>query len=91
MITAEAAWVKYETEVAAPPALVWDYPTTPNLKVQMTGLDFMKRIDVLGGRTREGAKYHCAHGDVQFDYKIVEWKPFDYFTILQRDSMTHLD
>lgn len=91
VIRAEEAWVKYETDVAAPPSLVWDYLTTPNLKVQMTGLDFMRRVDDLGGRIGEGAKYHCAHGDVRFNYKIVDWKPFDYFTILQTDSMTHLD
>ena len=91
VIAAGEAWVKYETIVAAPPPLVWDYLTTPNLKVQMTGLDFMKRVDALGGRAREGAKFHCAHGDVQFHYEIVDWRPFDYFTILQTDSITGLE
>jgi uncharacterized protein YndB with AHSA1/START domain len=91
VITAEEAWVRYETDVAAPPALVWDYLTTPDLKVRMTGLKFMKRTDELGGRTREGAQFHCAHGDIEFNYQIVDWKPFDYFTILQTDSATHLD
>ena len=91
VITAEEAWVKYETDVAAPPSLVWDYLTMPNLKAQMVGLDFMKRTDDLGGRVGEEAEFHCSHGDVQFNYKIVAWKPFDYFTILQTDSMTHLE
>jgi uncharacterized protein YndB with AHSA1/START domain len=90
MITAEEAWVSYETEVAAPPSLVWDYLTTPELKVKMTGLEFMKRVDDMGGRVGEGAKYHCAHSGVHFDYKIVDWQPFDYFTILQKDSMSGL-
>ena len=91
VITADEAWVKFETDVAAPPSLVWDYLVTPNLKAQMTGLSFMKRTDGLSGRTREGAQFHCAHGDIEFHYKIVDWKPFDYFTILQTDSATHLD
>ena len=91
VIALEDAWVKYETDVAAPPSLVWDYLTTPHLKVQMTGLNFMKRTDDLAGRTREGSQFHCAHGDVEFHYQIVDWKPFDHFTILQTDSATHLD
>jgi len=90
VIALEEAWVKFESDIAAPPSLVWDYLTTPDLKVQMTGLKFMKRTDDLGGRTREGAQFHCAHGDVEFHYEIVDWKPFDYFTILQTDSVTQL-
>ena len=91
VITPAEAWVKFEADIAAPPHLVWDYLTTPALKVQMTGLRFMKRIDARGGRTGEGAQFHCAHGDTEFHYKVVDWKPFDYFTILQTDSATHLN
>lgn len=90
-IAPEEAWVKYETQVAAPPSLVWDYLTLPRLKVQMMGLSFMNRTDDRGGRMREGAQFHCAHGDLEFNYRIVDWKPFDYFTIQQTDSATHLE
>ena len=91
VISVEESWVKFESDIAAPPSLVWDYLTTPDLKVQMTGLNFMKRTDGLGGRIREGAKFHCAHGEVEFQYQIVDWKPFDYFTTLQTDNGTHLE
>lgn len=90
VIAPQDAWVKFESHIDAPPSLVWDYLTTPNLKVEMTGLDFMVRVDELGGRVGQGAKYHCAHGGVEFNYEIVDWQPFDHFTILQTDSMTHL-
>jgi hypothetical protein len=90
-ITPEDAWVKFESEVAAPPSLVWDYLVTPELKIQMTGLTFMNRIEERGGRTREGTQFHCAHGAVDFQYRIVDWQPFDYFTVLQTDNVTHLD
>jgi len=91
MITVDEAWVKYETDISAPPLFVWDYLTMPILKAEMIGLDFMRRIDNLGGRIREEAKFHCAHGDVQFHYEIVDWNPFNYFTIFQKDSITQLD
>ncbi len=91
LISADQAWVKFETEIAAPPSLVWDYLTMPDLKVRMMGLDFMKRTDDLGGRIGQQARFHCAHGDVQFYYTIVDWKPFEYFTIQQTDTMTGLE
>ena len=91
VISVAEAWVKYESDIAAPPSLVWDYITTPELKARMIGLDFVKRTDENGGRVREEAKFHCAHGEVEFFYKIVDWKPFEYFTIVQTDSMTHLE
>ncbi len=90
MIGPEEAWVRFESEIAAPPALVWDYLTTPALKVQMTGLDFMRRVDGRGGRVGPETRYHCAHGEVQFHYTVVDWRPFDYFTIRQTDTMTGL-
>ncbi|NIP22837.1 MAG: SRPBCC family protein, partial [candidate division Zixibacteria bacterium] len=85
------AWVSYETEVAAPPSLVWDYLTLPNLKAQLMGLDYARRIDDLGGRVREEAEFHCAHGELKYDYKIVDWKPFEYFTDKAKDSITGLE
>ncbi len=91
LIPAEEAWVRFETEVAAPPSLVWDYLTDPVKKVQMMGLDFMNRTDEQGGRVGAQAKFHCAHGEVQFYYQILDWQPFDYFTIRQTDTMTGLE
>jgi uncharacterized protein YndB with AHSA1/START domain len=90
LVTPEEAWVKFESDVAAPPSLVWDYMTTPHLKVQMVGLRFMNRSDARGGRTGEGTQFHCAHGDVEFQYEVVDWKPFEYFTIFQTDNATRL-
>jgi hypothetical protein len=91
VIALEDAWVSYETEIEAPPSLVWDYLTLPNLKAQLMGLEYAKRIDDLGGRIREEAEFHCAHGELKYDYKIVDWKPFEYFTDKAKDSITGLE
>lgn len=91
VITPEEAWVSYETDISAPPSLVWDYLTIPNLKAALMGLDFAERTDDLGGRIREEAEFHCAHGEFNYEYTIVDWKPFEYFTDLARDSITGLE
>jgi len=91
VIAPEDAWVGYEVEIAAPPSLVWDYLTLPHLKAELMGLEFAKRTDELGGRIREEAEFHCAHGELEYDYRIVDWKPFEYFTDLAKDSITGLE
>jgi hypothetical protein len=32
---------------------------------------------------REGAGFHCAHGDLHIHSKILDWKPFEYYTMEQ--------
>ena len=91
VIVPEEAWVSYEADIAAPPSLVWDYLTSPDLKAELMGLDFSKRTDDLDGRIREEAEFHCAHGDLGYDCRIVDWKPFEYFTARSQDTITGLE
>lgn len=90
-VPVDQAWVKGEAEIAAPPALVWDYFTKPELKMSMVGLGFMKRTDEKGGRVGVESEFHCSHEGLEFSYQIVDWQPFDYFTIRQTDSWSRLE
>lgn len=77
------AWVKMEVDVPFPPALIWEYLTSPTLESGFFGYDYAERADLLGGRVQEDSQFHCAHGDLHVYSKIVDWKPFDYYTMLQ--------
>ncbi len=83
LVDPETAWVAMEIEVPCPPSLIWDMVTTPDLEGPLLGLEYVKRIDDLGGRTRLDSKFHCAHSSGDFFNKVVDWKPFDYFTVQQ--------
>ena len=80
----DEAWVSFEVDVPYPPALVWEVLNTPALEAQMLMLDVAERTDSMGGRIREEAQFHCAHEDSHFYAKMVDWKPFEYYTIRQR-------
>jgi uncharacterized protein YndB with AHSA1/START domain len=82
-VNAQEAWVKYEGELPFPPALIWEYLTKPELEAGFMGYDYAERIDALGGRVREGSGFHCAHGDLHVHSKILDWKPFEYYTMEQ--------
>jgi hypothetical protein len=83
LVDPETAWIGIEVDVPFPPSLIWDSVTTPELEGPLLGLEYVKRIDELGGRTGPNAKFHCAHSSGDFFNRIIDWKPFDYFTVQQ--------
>lgn len=78
------AWIKIEVDIPFPPSVIWDVITTPALEGPLLGLEYVKRIDELGGRTRPDSNFHCAHSSGDFFNKIVDWKPFEYYTTIQQ-------
>ncbi len=90
VVAIEDAWVKFESVVAAPPSLVWDYINNLPLKAELMGFDYSRRMDELGGRVRQDSKFHCVHGDFLYESKIVDWEPFNHFTTLATDNATNL-
>jgi hypothetical protein len=77
------AWVKHEMDLPFPPALIWEYLTKPDLEAGFLGYDYGERTDTEGGRVQEGSGFHCAHGDLHVYSKILDWKPFEYYTMEQ--------
>jgi len=53
------------------------------LEAYILGLNSVTRDDDLGGRTRPGSKFHCAHSSGDFFNQVVDWKPFNYYTVQQ--------
>ncbi len=83
LVDPDNAWIKIEVDVPYPPSIIWDYITTPELEAPLLGLEFVKRVDEIGGRTQNESRFHCAHSSGDFFNKIVDWKPFDYYTVAQ--------
>ena len=68
-------------EVAAPPAVAWEYLTTPGRRV-LWGAGITDVIqDAPGNRRDVGATNHCMHGPDAIVEEILDWRPFDYFTV----------
>ncbi len=69
------------------PPVVWSWMNEPE-KRKLYSLDphGLKFIPILrpGGRTGIGATTHCVHGkDIAMRETILDWKPFDYYTVEQ--------
>jgi hypothetical protein len=60
--------------------LVWEYATVPGQWQQWWFADeIIERSD--DGRRGVGTKNHCMHGKDAVIEEILDWRPFDYFTI----------
>jgi hypothetical protein len=87
VVSPEEAWLTFEWDAPQPPSTVWEYLTTPRLEQGWAGYDFVERTDALGGRLQTEATYHCAHGELHFFNKILDWKPFEYVSLEQNISL----
>jgi len=79
-VTSEQADVEFELLYPGPPALVWEYLTTPTKRILYQA--GATRIDQANpnGRRGPGTTTHCVHGDTAIHEEILDWRPFDYFT-----------
>jgi uncharacterized protein YndB with AHSA1/START domain len=68
-------------DLPAPRALTWAYLTEPGLRPGW--MPDVLRIDesTSDGRRGTGTRNHCVHGKDAVLEEILDWRPFDYYTI----------
>jgi hypothetical protein len=66
------------------PVHLWDYVTKPEYFAILVGADRASTQNPLSGRTGAGSVYTCAHGDNLHSMTILDWQPFETFTMGDR-------
>ncbi|MGQ0600869.1 MAG: DUF2652 domain-containing protein [Anaerolineales bacterium] len=81
-ISAEAADLVVVQDFPAPPPVVWEWLSDPNLRnVWTAGHGAVWSVGARPeGRTGVGARNHCAHGGSEAVETILDWRPFDYYS-----------
>lgn len=66
---------------AAPPQVTWEFVTAPGRRVLwqvgVTGVE----VIATGNRRGVGATTHCLHGAEVSVEELLDWRPYDYFTL----------
>ncbi len=76
---AETFWKK-ESTFDAPPAIVWEFITSPIRRPQYAS-NVTSVIEMSpGGRRGAGTTNHCMHGADAIIEEIVDWRPPEYWT-----------
>jgi len=80
-VAAEESVLGTSYEVDAPPQTVWEFLTTPGRRVawQAGVTDVIQ--DATGNRRAVGTTNHCMHGKDAIIEEVLDWRPFDYFTM----------
>ena len=77
----KAAMVSIDYTLPAPPAIAWDYLTSParRLRWQAGVTDIVE--EAAAGRRGVGTTNHCVHGKDAVVEEILDWRPSEYFTL----------
>jgi uncharacterized protein YndB with AHSA1/START domain len=79
-VTREKACAVLEFDIAAPRPTVWEYLTVPTQWQKWWPTDAL--VDQSANRRRGvGSTVHCMHGKDAIIEELVDWRPFDYFTM----------
>ena len=87
VVSPEAAWIHLEWNAPYAPVALWEYTTNLKLELRAQEYDMVERTDALGGRMQPETTYHCAHGQAHFFTRILDWKPFDFYTVEQDSGL----
>jgi hypothetical protein len=61
--------------------LLWEYLTNPKYRSIVFGADSQRIEDLKQGRVADGSVYVCSHGKNITQQTIVDWHPFEQYTI----------
>ena len=82
-ITASDAhlFARIEEDLPIAPETAWTYLTDPGQRARL--IPGVERIDEVpsDGRRGVGTRNHCVHGDGATLEEILDWRPFEYFTL----------
>ena len=85
VVTPEMADASLTSWIDAPPPVAWEWLNDPGRRnqwwVSFTSWTQLSRLD---GRTGPGAINHCDHGIGDTLETVLDWRPFDYFTVEMR-------
>jgi uncharacterized protein YndB with AHSA1/START domain len=81
VVEPSSAMATYEFDLPAPPAVAWDYLTSPARRPRWQAGVSAVIEQTAGGRRGVGTTNHCIHGKDAVVEEILDWRPPAYFTM----------
>ena len=79
-VSKDEAWIMSEFDFPVSQDVLWDVVSGPKRLEWMKGVQDFKQQNP-GGVRGVGTTNHCVHGKSVVVEHIIDWKPYDYFTI----------
>ena len=81
VVELQDAQFSLEEDFPLPPAILWEYLTKPEYRAMLLGSDSQRVEDLKQGLIADGSVYICAHGKNNIQQSIVDWHPFEQYTV----------
>lgn len=81
VVAPEEAGFILERRFKLSPLELWEYLTNPKYRALLYGSDKQELKELKKGRVDNGSVYICSHGKNQVLQTIVDWHPFEQYTI----------
>jgi len=81
LVGPDAAIFESEMTTTAPPQVTWEFLTQPGRRVGWSAGVTAVIEDAPGSRRGVGTTNHCMHGKDAIVEEVLDWRPFDYFTM----------
>ena len=81
VVSPEGAVFILERKFNQPALVMWEYLTNPKYRSILYGSDQQELKELKQGRVNNGSVYVCSHGKNQVQQTIVDWHPFEQYTI----------
>ena len=80
-VSDRTAFARIQDDLSIAPETAWTYLTDPGHRARL--IPGVERIDEVpsDGRRGVGTRNHCVHGDGATLEEILDWRPFEYFTL----------
>lgn len=79
VVAADRAYWRHVYRLSAPPAVAWEYVTSPVHRPRWGGMTMVNEVSP-AGRRGPGTVNHCVHGRDVIIEEVLDWAPFESFT-----------
>ena len=81
VVEPEEAAYTLEEHFPLAPVILWEYFTKPEYRAVIFDSDSQRIEEMKEGRIADGSVYVCAHGKNILKQSIVDWHPFEQYTV----------
>lgn len=81
MVEPGSALIAVPMPTPAPPQVAWEFMTEPGRRVAWSHGVTDVIVEAAGNRRGVGTTNHCMHGKDAVIEEVLDWRPFDYYTV----------
>lgn len=89
-VPADDTVVELAYDFSVPPSVLWEYMTLPEYRAILMDSTYQELKKGQDGLAGPGSAYYCAHGKDVFVHTVLEWEPFERYTVRETTPIANV-